>query len=603
MRTVEHMHPSYTPYVFRIRWGLAAIPLGVLLIWLLVLLPLYLPNMGGSGLALPQNSLTWAIMATVVATLWLTLPTGNRLRLTVTAQGTLLAILILAIPLYYTAPQWREAGLTRWLALLGGWVFYFSLLQYPLSRAGRHTLYYAILGATVLQAVIALLQFTVPTCLPTWLAYPVNGGRVYGVFQQPNVLASFMATGLALALMLFLVPTFACKSPLREHLRIAGLGGIVMLFGVMLVWVQSRIGWVGGAVVALVLVCRFYSVTPWRTRWAAGLVAMGVLLGSLTLYQGLSGEGGLHYVSHDFSNHARYTMLNDTLAMIAQKPLAGWGYGGFEYSFHHFRLMQTPPVVITEIARHPHNELLLWWVEGGLIALLGMLLLLTCGLRLAITALRGDRAEKSRFTRPSGEATALCVVLLPMLLHTQTEYPFTLSAAHWAILLLLLALLDRQAEPLSARLPVSPATAGVLRVVMPTVTIPLAVMAGIGLYGNLTLTAIERHHLVTLEPARRVMAFDLWVNSERWQYDRQTHALLTFNHTRDARLLDGYARWARTYLSRRIDKNVYAAWIAIAQSRQDTLTYRRLLQEAHTLFPEDTRFIPQGSHPQQEVAR
>ncbi|WP_273830954.1 PglL family O-oligosaccharyltransferase [Serratia bockelmannii] len=597
------MYSPYNTYSFRARMGLVIVPSGLLLIWLLILLPLYLPNMGGSGLALPQNSLTWTIMATVVATIWLTLPAGDRLRLrvTVTAQGTLLSILILAIPLYYTAPQWHEAALIRWLALLGGWVFYFSLLQYPLSRVGRHVLYYAILTATVLQALIALLQFIVPACVPVWLAYPVNGSRVYGVFQQPNVLASFMATGLALALMLFLLPTFACRHPLCERLRVTGLGGILVLFGVMLVWVQSRVGWVGGAVVALALLCRFYPVAPRRTVWAAGLLAVGLLMGCFTLFQELSMEGSLRH-DHVSSNHARYTMLHDTLAMIGQKFLLGWGYGGFEYSFQHFRLMQGLSTQGVGIARHPHNELLLWWVEGGLTGLLGMLLLLACGLRLVMTALRGDSAKKSRFTRPTGEATALCLVLLPILLHTQTEYPFTLSAAHWAIVLLLLALLDRQAEPLSARMPVSLATAGVLRAALPALAIPLALMTGIGLYGNLTLTPLERHHLVTLEPARRVMAFDLWVNRERWQYDSQTHALLTFNHTRDSRLLDGYVRWARTYLSRRIDKNVYAAWIAIAQFRQDPLTYRRLLQEAHTLFPENTRFILQDSRLQQKVA-
>lgn len=598
------MHLLRNKYSFHARMGLAIVPVGVLLIWLLVLLPLYLPNMGGSGLAMPQNILTWGIMATVVATVWLALPTVRPLLFTMTARWTLLAILILSIPLVYTAPQWRETALIRVLALLGGWVFYFSLLQYPLLRVGRHILYYAILAATVLQAVIALLQFTVPACVPAWLAYPISGSRASGVFQQVNVLASFMATGLALALMLFLLPTFACKHPLHERLRVTGLGGVLMLFGVMQVWMQSRIGRVGSTTVALMLVWHFYSIAPRRTLWAASLMVVGLLIGCITLLDGGGGDHGPLYVSHDSSNHARYTMLRDTLMMIGQKPLAGWGYGGFEFNFQHFRLTQAPPVVITEIARHPHNEILLWAVEGGLIAMLGMLLLLAGGLRLVMTVLRVGRASARCAPRVAGEATALCIVLLPIVLHTQTEFPFTLSAAHWAIMLLLLALLDRQTAPLSsARMQVSPATAGVLRIALPTLAIPLALMAGIGLYGNLMLTTIERHYLVTLEPARRVMAFDLWVNRERWQYDCQTHALLTFNHTRSSQLLDSYVQWARTYLSRRIDKNVYAAWISIAQSRQDTLTYRRLLQEAHTLFPEDTRFIPQDIHPQQEVAR
>ena len=63
-------------------------------------------------------------------------------------------------------------------------------------------------------------------------------------------------------------------------------------------------------------------------------------------------------------------MLKSTLAMIAEKQLLGWGYGGFEYSFQHFRLAQGLSIEGVDIVRHPHNELLLWWVEGGMSTLL-----------------------------------------------------------------------------------------------------------------------------------------------------------------------------------------------------------------------------------------
>lgn len=596
-------HPQNPQSVLSLRHrvGLATVPLGLLLLWLTALIPLYLPNMGGSGLKLPHNIITWGLMAAVVATIWLTQPAAKAVHLTVTARWALLAIVILAIPLIYTPPHWREAALARWLALFGGWVFYFSLLQYRMHRVGRHGLYYVILAAVTFQALIALLQFTVPGIIPAGLAYPMQGGRVYGVFQQANVLASFLATGLALALMLFLSPTFACSRPRHERLRARALGLLLIMFPVVLVWLQSRIGWVGGTAVALLFITRFHHLAPLRTQWAACLLSLGLLMGVTVLLHGLYAQGGLRYVSHDFSNQARYTMLRDTLAMIIQKPLSGWGYGGFEYSFQHFRLAQTPPVVITEIARHPHNELLLWWVEGGLVALMGMLLLLVSGLRLIIAALKTDRARSRLFKHPAGDATALCIVLLPMLLHTQTEYPFTLSAAHWAIFLLLLAQLDKQVGTLKERLSVPAATATLLRTALPMIALPLCVLAGTGLYANLALTASERNQLVDIEPARQAMAFDPWVNTERWDYDRQTHALLTFNHSRDPQLLEGYARWASHYLSRRIDKNVYASWIAIAHSQQDPLTQRRLLQEAQTLFPDDQRFMPPMMPPHPEA--
>ncbi|HHQ4306977.1 TPA: Wzy polymerase domain-containing protein [Serratia fonticola] len=571
--------------------GFARLPLWLLLIWLVFLSALYLPNMGGSGLKLPQNILTCAVMAAAVTAIWSTLPANQTLCVTETSRWLLLAVMILAIPLFYTSHQWRDAALARWLGLLGGWVFYLSLLQYNTPRLHRHWLYYAILAATVFQALIALLQFTLPEMVPAWFAYPKQNGRVFGVFQQSNVLASFITTGLALALMLFLLPKFTCNKAHLERLRVNALALILVSFPVLLVWLQSRIGWVGGAAVALLFLYRFQHVNPPRAKWATCLMSMGLLIGITTLLQGWYAENGVRHVSHTGSNHARYTMLLDTLAMIGEKPLLGWGYGGFEYSFQHFRIAQTPPTVVTEIASHPHNELLLWWVEGGLVALIGMLLLLICGLRLVWMALKRDGTKDPTLKRLGGEASALCIVLLPIVLHTQTEYPFTLSATHWAIFLLLLAQLDRQTGTVKAHISLSPGTTTFLGRILSALSVTIVVLASIGLYANLSLTDIERNHLLDIEPARRIMAFDLGVNTERWDYDRQTHALLVFNQTRDPRLLDGYAHWASSYLARRIDKNVYASWLTIAQYQQDAITHHRLRQEAQVFFPKDPRFL------------
>ncbi|VEI61903.1 Uncharacterised protein [Serratia fonticola] len=107
-------HPQNPQSVLSLRHrvGLATVPLGLLLLWLTALIPLYLPNMGGSGLKLPHNIITWGLMAAVVATIWLTQPAAKAVHLTVTARWALLAIVILAIPLIYTPPtgvkpRWR----------------------------------------------------------------------------------------------------------------------------------------------------------------------------------------------------------------------------------------------------------------------------------------------------------------------------------------------------------------------------------------------------------------------------------------------------------------------------------------------------------------
>ncbi|MGF6189970.1 O-antigen polymerase [Serratia sp. 509] len=551
--------------------GLSLLPLGLLLIWLIFLIPLALPHMGGSGLKLPHNILTWAVMAATTATLWLTLSANTPISVSVTARWLLLAVVILAIPLLYTSPPWQSAGLARWLGLAGGWIFYVSWMQYRPPYFARHWLFYAILVAAMFQALIALLQLFLPGTVPDWFDYPMKNGRPYGVFQQVNVLASFIASGLALALMLLLLPDFSFTHPKAERCRRYVLGMVLVLFPALLVWLQSRIGWLGGIISGVLLLWLGWRQAKKLTGIATGLMLFGIAIAFI-----LQINGG---VEHAASNHARLIMLQDSLKMIAEKPWLGWGYGGFEYSFQHYRLAAGLSTLGLGVVRHPHNEILLWWVEGGMVALAGMVILLCAGIRLFWLS-----------WRKNGESLALASALLPLLLHSQTEYPFMLSSAHWAIFLLLLAQWDRQTDKATERT-FSSVIPSFLRAVVPMASAAICIVASIGLYANLSLTAFERNYFADIQPTRRAMTFDPWVNTERWHYDQQTHALLMYNQTRDPRLLENYAQWAQGYLAQRIDKNVYASWLAIAQYQQDTATYRRLYQEAKALFPTDPRFL------------
>lgn len=268
--------PNTLPLASPVR--LSLLPLGLLLIWLILLSPLALPNMGGSGLKLPQNILAWAMMAAITTSLWLTLSANARLSLSVTARWLLLAVVILAIPLLYTPPQWQSAALARWLGLAGGWVFYVSWLQYRPPYFARHWLFYAIVMAAMFQALIALLQLTLPGSIPTWVAYPMHNGRPYGVFQQVNVLASFIASGLALALMLLLLPDFSLTHPTAERGRRYALGLVLVLFPMLLVWLQSRIGWLGGGISGVLLLWLGWRQAKKLTAIAAGLMFVGISL-------------------------------------------------------------------------------------------------------------------------------------------------------------------------------------------------------------------------------------------------------------------------------------------------------------------------------------
>ncbi|HAY0633366.1 TPA: O-antigen polymerase [Serratia marcescens] len=539
--------------------------LTLLLIWMAVILPVYYPNMGGDGLALPQNILAWSIMALTTLIVTFTVCLGRaRLSLTPTARLLLLGIAVLALPLLYTRPEWREDALWRCAGLLGGWLFYVACLQLRLTARQRNLLLYGLLFAVSVQALLAALQLFAPTL--AWVS--PNGSRVYGVFQQPNVLGSFIATGLALALWLLLAPL---STSTRRQLPLLAL---LTAFSALLVLIQSRAAWLGGALAAALLLWRFARQSPAASRWAGGALLLGITLGLMGLF---TGQQAL--IAREGSNYSRLTMLQDTLSMILAKPLLGWGYGGFEYSFAHFRLQAMPWREVLEVAGHPHNEILLWWVEGGLPALAGIVLVFIAGALLLKRAWQRDREQ------PAGARVGLFLVLLPMLVHTQLEYPFYLSAPHWLAFLLLLALLDGQTgapRPLpfakALSLPVATAAVGVL------------VMAVFAWQGRMALTQSERTMLATIDSIEQMPAPAAWIYRERKTFDEQSHSLLVYNQTRDDALLTGYRQWADAYLQRRIDANVYATLIMILRYQGAQAEANARQREAAFLFSRDMRF-------------
>ncbi|WP_049241444.1 PglL family O-oligosaccharyltransferase [Serratia marcescens] len=551
---------------------IAVLPL--LLIWMAAILPVYYPNMGGDGLALPQNILAWAVMALTTLIVTFTICLGRtRLSLTPTARLLLLGIAVLALPLLYTRPEWREDALWRCAGLLGGWLFYVACLQLRLNARQRELLLYGLLFAVSIQALLAALQLFAPG----WAWVAPDGGRVYAVFQQPNVLGSFIATGLALAQWALFLPAFS--SARSERQRQVLLFTLLTAFVTVLVLVQSRAGWLGGAVAASLLLWRLCRRRPRTARLACCALALGLTLGVTIQLTGFGLGEQTGFLDRSPSNGTRLTMLQDTVAMIFAKPLLGWGYGGFEYSFAHFRLQTMPWREVLEVAGHPHNEILLWWVEGGLPALAGIAIVIVAGARLLKRAWQRDREA------PAGVRVGLFLVLLPMLIHTQLEYPFYLSAPHWLAFLLLLALLDGQTgEPRpqpfakALSLPVAMTMVGVL------------VMAFFAWQGRMALTQSERTLLTTIDSIEQMPPPAAWIYQERKTFDEQSHALLVYNQTRDDALLTSYRQWANDYLERRIDANVYATLIMILHYQGAQAEADARLREAAFLFAQDARF-------------
>ncbi|QDI46385.1 O-antigen ligase family protein [Serratia marcescens] len=555
----------------------------------LLLIPsaIYIPNPGCVELVQPFNLLFAAGSALLMAACWRSVLL-RRVVITPTCRALALAFALLALPVLFTRPEWQSAALWRLAALCAGVAFYFTWLQVRMTARQRHQVLYMILLTALVQAVMVLLQLFVPNTADAWVSPGTS--PAFGIFQAPNVTASFLATGLALALAAFALPGFRMAQPNAERWRRRLLAACLMLLSAVVVLVQSLAGWLSGGLVVLLFVICFYRRVSQTVMRALALVVTGAGVAVLVLMFGDSGSGTLQYNDPAGSIHTRYTVLHDTLAMIIQKPLLGWGYGGFEYSFQHFRVTQTPATVLGEIVRHPHSELLLWWVEGGLVALLGILVLFRAGVTVVVRARWRDRLMWAGHKAAAGEALALCLALLPMVLYTQPDSPFYLSTLHWLVFLLLAAMLDRM---VSRRLGPAISLKG-WRYPILGLALAMLFMAGAGFYSGQVLKLAERDGGRDRQQAEPLPGWINWIHTERMAFDCQQAALREFNHTGDEQLLESYAQWAQLYLSKHVDKNVYANLLTILRRQQQFVRADELRREAAQLFPYDRRFTRYG---------
>ncbi|WP_234927731.1 PglL family O-oligosaccharyltransferase [Aeromonas caviae] len=384
----------------------------------------FMHNPGGAGLYLPFNAWGWIFASLAMALgLWhVTL--SQRLVVSPLLTAQWLGGILLLLPMAYPGAELKDYAIPRLLGLFAGLLFLASLYQWRFDREARDRLLYLLLGAVAIEALLGLVQYylLVPG---NWIGYDTQTNRPYGIFQQPNVMASFMATGLSLAIWLELRGD---ANPWLKGLRY----GVILATSLLLVVLQSRVGQLGGVMALLLLSAQLGRER--RLGRMLALVALGILLGLTSQYLMAGARRGLEIYQ---SGGMRSIYWPYAAKLIAQMPWTGWGYGSFESVFlHHYmadKALNPAMVQIEYNLDHPHNEFLYWAVEGGLAPMLGMVLM--------------GGALLWRLSRAGWvKGAALLALVTPILLHTQTEYPFYHAIALWWALLLLLYAMDAEVE-------------------------------------------------------------------------------------------------------------------------------------------------------------
>lgn len=529
----------------------------------------FMHNPGGAGFYLPFNMLGWLFASLMIGVgLW---------HITLTQQLVLsraqlwmwLGLVVTLIPFFIHTDVPLDAGLPRFIGIAGGLLLLFSLSQLQLTRAQRFMLLYVLLGAVAIESIFALVQYYL---LPpgNWIGYNTLLNRPYGIFQQVNVLASFLAMGIGVAL-------FLCwQDPKLSVRNWRGwlCGGVLFAAVLLQLIIRSRAGMIGAGVELLfflpVLWLRRRSVCLWVIACLGGVLVAEVM----TLW--LMGSG--RTIEEMLKPQVRTIYWAHSLDMVMRAPWFGWGYGKFESAFvnDYYAIPQTLSGVtrIEQNLDHPHNELIYWLVEGGLVALIGLGLLAWGWMQM----LRRQRKLIG---------VALFLLPFPLLFHAMVEYPFYHSTAHWLALIWLLWFTDAESEQQTVMPLQNWLLLRAMAILIPLITVPFMLT---GLHTSWLITQYERGGMKEPALLNKVINPVPWYT--RFMYDVISTRLVMALESGNQSELQAYVDWAKGFVNLTPRANVYfnAALALDALGQHDEAI--RWRAEGQRLFPADPIFKP-----------
>jgi O-antigen ligase len=217
----------------------------------------------------------------------------------------------------------------------------------------------------------------------------------------------------------------------RERLiRLSKGPGLTRVFAILasaLIWMglllsHSRAGLVAGIAAAAIAVVRPRGERAIRWTAAIGMAVFLVLL-SAELAQA-PGERLLTVKDDIEAKGGRLTVWRDATALIATRPILGWGFGTFASAFP---MVQSER--IEQLYDHAHNDWVEWTTEGGVVALLAAVALVGLALR----------ATWSRTTDPESKAfgAACRAALIAVALHSLWDFSLRIPAVATAVSVLM----------------------------------------------------------------------------------------------------------------------------------------------------------------------
>lgn len=537
-----------------------------LISYFLIGMHIILDTPGGTGLYLSFNIIAWLFVVILIALgLW-QITLNKKIVYSKMLVWLSIGCLLLCVPAFYSF-EFTDHAIPRILALTGGLLLLFCLYQFPVNQLEKYQLLILILIAVALQSCLGLAQYFLFE-EGFWGGYKVGISRPHGVFLQPNVMASFMATGLAIALFI------SAKSTLITSRFFTPLKGLIYftLFSTsfLLVVLQSRTGHLSTLLVLALIFPYLYQKSRKQLTINLVIVTLAVITAVVSFkYSDIAKRGSDTYQSIG----SRSVIYEVSIDMVNAKPLLGYGYGGFERSFidHFNQYAIEHPEVGKTIQRlsHPHNELLFWVIEGGIIALLAFMIFTAAYITIWLNISRR-------------KALALFALLLPILLHSQLEFPFYSSVSHFLVFLLILWLTDTD-NPKNS-LSFNCTNTFLIRFIallIPAIFVPFLATS---LHTANILVEHEKNGYQSIEKLNDIINPIAWQN--RLDAAVYAHILVSGLTERDSEKLERYVVWGLQRIKYMPRESVYANLLLALNILNKNAEHQQLLIEARQTYPQ-----------------
>ena len=545
---------SVTHYTQRIFW----VMLGL---YALLGMHFFMHNQGGYGLYLPFNMVGWAFVSVLIGIGVWHLTLIKQLTFSRTQLWFLVGFAILLLPFLNPQAEWNASAQPRFLAIAAGLLLFFALSQFQFSEKQRHNQLYLLLGAVAIEAVYGLVQFFLLKD-GNWFGYNVKINRPYGIFQKDSVFSSFLAAGLAIT---FYLQRWDCNV-LISRWRQGLLSLILVATPLLLIQIQSRAGIYGAILTVLIMLPVLWAYNRRIFWWSVTLLGISLAIGLFIYTSARSAD------SYALTSGYRKLYWSHVLSMLSQSPWLGHGYGSFEYTFlHDFYAPEhiTPSMrLMEENLDHPHNEVLFWLHEGGIVAVLGLAVIAVGYIR-SVFKCTGWAKRLS-----------LLALVLPLIFHSMVEYPFYHSVAHFFLFIVFLWLADAESGLQKVYACSYWFLARVVAITIPLIVVPFMLT---GLQAAYMLTKYDR------TKDKNPQMLEQIINPLPWMmmYEFQMRSVqLTFSAAmHDKAGLESYVEWAKQFLHNTPRAVVYSRLVYALQLLNDKEQAQFWLNEGKRVFP------------------